>query len=63
MTGAELRVKRLDAHVNTVVLGAAMGIHPSRISQIEALAKVNETMAARYLDSLASVRQSVRAAQ
>ena len=52
MTGRELRTKRVAAGIKTYELAIAMGVHATRVSQIEALAHVTEQTQARYLSAL-----------
>lgn len=53
MTGKELRGRRDTAGVKVYELAAEMGVHSSRVSQIEALASVTPSTETRYLDALA----------
>lgn len=52
MTGKELRLKRVEADVKVYELAARMGVHSSRVSQIEALATVTAETLDRYLTAL-----------
>jgi transcriptional regulator with XRE-family HTH domain len=52
-TGEELRAERLAAQVKVFEVAARMQVHSSRVSQIEALAKVPAESAARYRAALA----------
>lgn len=52
MTGMQLRILRTAARIKTRDLAASMGVHSSRVSQIEAQAVVTEETAARYRDAL-----------
>jgi len=66
MTGNELKVLRVAAKVKAYDIAAAMGVHSSRISQIEALADVTPETAQRYteaLQSLAATSHDVAAVQ
>lgn len=54
-TGIDLKVERVRARVSAVRLADAMGVVRQRISQIEALAVVNDDLASRYRDALVSV--------
>jgi len=51
-TGAELRDLRVDKNLKGYELAARMGVHSSRVSQIEALATVSPEAARRYLAAL-----------
>lgn len=52
MTGIQLRLLRTAARVKTRALADSMGVHSSRVSQIEAQAIVTDETAARYRDAL-----------
>lgn len=52
MTGTELRDRRDKANVKVYELAAEMGVHSSRVSQIEALAAVTPSTETRYLAAL-----------
>jgi transcriptional regulator with XRE-family HTH domain len=52
MTGRQLRDRREAAKIKAYELAAQIGVHSSRVSQIEALADVTPTTARRYLDAL-----------
>lgn len=54
-TGLELRERREEADVLAIDLAKAMEVHPSRISQIEALAQVTRRTERRYLEALSRV--------
>lgn len=58
ITGIDLKVERVRARVSAVRLASEMGVVRQRISQIEALAVVNDDLAARYRDALLSVTQT-----
>ena len=51
-TGAELRDLRRAKGLKGYELAARMGVHSSRVSQIEALATVSDDGARRYLAAL-----------
>lgn len=55
-TGASLREERLAAGVKVYELAATMGVHSSRVSQIEALASVTAETIERYRTALAQRR-------
>ena len=52
MTGIELRILRTAARVKTRDLAVSMGVHSSRVSQIEAQAVVTDETAVRYREAL-----------
>jgi plasmid maintenance system antidote protein VapI len=52
MTGQELQQRRAGAGVKAFEVAAIMRVHSSRVSQIEALARVTDDTAARYLSAL-----------
>jgi len=52
MTGLELRLKRVARQVGVTDLATAIGVHHSRVSQIEALARVTAITQQRYLEAL-----------
>lgn len=52
MTGIQLRLLRTAERVKTRDLAESMGVHSSRVSQIEAQAIVTDETAARYCDAL-----------
>ena len=60
--GIDLKVQRVRARVSAVRLAAEMGVVRQRISQIEALAVVNDDLASRYRDALVSVTRSAQKA-
>lgn len=51
-TGSELRERREEAEVASIDLARAMGVDKSRVSQIEALARVTPRTTRRYLTAL-----------
>lgn len=55
IAGIDLKVQRVRARVSAVRLAGEMGVVRQRISQIEALAVVNDDLATRYRDALMSV--------
>lgn len=55
MTGLDLRLRRTAARVKTRELADAMGVHSSRVSQIEALAEVTDETATRYTEALGRI--------
>lgn len=57
-TGDSLRTLREEADLKAFELAARMGVHSSRVSQIEALASVTSKTARRYLDALAASQLS-----
>lgn len=61
MTGLDLRLRRTAANVKVFELAARMGVHSSRVSQIEALADVTPQTQARYLAALASAQVTTSA--
>lgn len=54
-SGIDLKVQRIRARVSAVRLASEMGVVRQRISQIEALAVVNDDLISRYRDALVSV--------
>lgn len=62
MTGIELRLLRTAARVKTRALADSMGVHSSRVSQIEAQAVVTDETAARYRDALDRITLTMSAA-
>lgn len=54
-TGESLRAKREARGIKAYELAAVMGVHSSRVSQIEALAAVTDRTASRYLAALDSI--------
>lgn len=61
VTGRELKVRRTAAGIKVYELAAEMGVHSSRVSQIEALAIVTPDTVERYtaaLDHLCVVNTS-----
>jgi hypothetical protein len=54
-SGIDLKVERVRARVSAVRLANEMGVARQRISQVEALAVVNDEMASRYREALLSV--------
>jgi transcriptional regulator with XRE-family HTH domain len=52
-SGPELRELREKADLTSRELAVHMGVHSSRVSQIEALARVTPRTARRYLEALA----------
>lgn len=52
MTGTELRTRREVAGVRQWEVASAMRVASTRVSQIEALAKVTDSTAARYMAAL-----------
>ncbi len=54
-TGLDLKVERIRARVSAVRLAAAMSVARQRVSQVEALAVVNDDLVARYREALVSV--------
>ena len=61
MTGHDLKLRRVAARTKAYEVGAAMGVHSSRVSQIEALADITPETEARYLAALASCPTARRA--
>lgn len=57
-TGIDLKVERVRARVSAVRLASEMGVVRQRVSQIEALAVVNDDLAQRYREALLSVTQA-----
>lgn len=55
VTGMDLKVERLRAHVQGKDLAEEMGLSHGRVSQIEALAVVRAEQVARYRDALLSL--------
>lgn len=57
-TGAELREEREAADILAYQLAASMGVASSRVSQIEALARVTARTAKRYRAALQLSQQA-----
>lgn len=51
-TGEDLRLEREATPIKAYELAAEMGVHSTRVSQIEALASVTTRTAARYRAAL-----------
>lgn len=56
VTGSELREQREAAELKAFEVAAHMGVHSSRVSQIEALAEVTSTTARRYVAALEALQ-------
>jgi transcriptional regulator with XRE-family HTH domain len=52
MTGRDLKLRRVAANVKVYELATRMGVHSSRVSQIEALADVTPFTESRYIAAL-----------
>lgn len=59
MTGMDLRLLRISKRVTVTSLATAMGVNHSRVSQIEAQAKVTDKTTTRYLNALYSLEAAV----